>query len=79
MIRSLLHCLLFVIGMTVSGMAQAAPGAEAAIAAAVQAEMSAKAVPSVAVALVDRNGLIWSQAWGFATSIVSLRLSTVSA
>lgn len=66
MIRSLLTCLLFVIGMTVSGTAQAAPGAEAAIAAAVQAEMSTKAVPSIAVALVDRNGLIWSQAWGFA-------------
>ncbi|MDO9363817.1 MAG: serine hydrolase domain-containing protein, partial [Sphingopyxis sp.] len=66
MIRSLLNCLLFVIGMTVSGMAQAAPEAEAAIAAAVQAEMSAKQVPSIAVALVDRDGLIWSKAWGFA-------------
>ena len=34
------------------------------IAAAANAEISDKAIPSIAVALVDRTGVIWSGAWG---------------
>lgn len=36
----------------------------AAVAAAAQAEVADKGVPSIAVALVDRGGVIWSGAWG---------------
>lgn len=36
------------------------------IAAAAQAELADKVLPSVAIALVDRKGVIWSNAWGFA-------------
>ncbi|WP_419816590.1 serine hydrolase [Glacieibacterium sp.] len=35
-----------------------------AVAAAAQAEISDKAIPSIAIALVDRSGVIWSGAWG---------------
>ncbi|WP_182912073.1 serine hydrolase [Sphingomonas cavernae] len=36
------------------------------IAAAAQSEVADKALPSVAIALVDRTGVIWSNAWGSA-------------
>lgn len=35
-----------------------------AVEAAVQAELADKALPSMAVALVDRSGVVWSGAWG---------------
>ena len=47
---------------------QAAPAengqARAAIEAAVRAELADKQPPSIAIALVDRNGVIWSSGWG---------------
>ena len=38
--------------------------AAAAIATAVEAEIADKAIPSIAVALIDRSGVVWSRAWG---------------
>jgi CubicO group peptidase (beta-lactamase class C family)/D-alanyl-D-alanine dipeptidase len=57
---------MFVIGLSVASAVQAAPPPTDAIAHAAQWEMTAKKVPSIAIALVDRNGIVWSQAWGYA-------------
>lgn len=40
--------------------------ATAAIEAAAQAELADKQIPSIAIALVDRNGVVWSKAFGYA-------------
>lgn len=42
--------------------------ARAAIEAAARAELADKQAPSIAIALVNRDGLIWSSAWGMADS-----------
>ena len=52
--------------MTAPTAAAASPALEARIDAAARWEIDAKAVPSIAIALVDRTGLVWSRAWGFA-------------
>jgi CubicO group peptidase (beta-lactamase class C family)/D-alanyl-D-alanine dipeptidase len=68
MIRPLRSVLLLVIGLGIAGVAHAAPPAPPteAIAEAAQWEMREKAVPSIAIALVDRTGIVWSQAFGYA-------------
>ena len=38
------------------------------IAAAAQWELKEKEVPSIAIALFDRSGIVWSEAWGYADS-----------
>jgi CubicO group peptidase (beta-lactamase class C family)/D-alanyl-D-alanine dipeptidase len=63
---------LFAAASALPGIALAAPAAKqppaapAALDAAVRAEMEQKAIPSVALALVDGTGVIWSGGWGFA-------------
>lgn len=58
-----------------------APGARSAqadavaraVAAAAEGEVADKAIPSIAVALVDRDGVIWSGAWGTADAAARTR------
>jgi CubicO group peptidase (beta-lactamase class C family)/D-alanyl-D-alanine dipeptidase len=66
MIRPLRFAVLLVIGLFMTTAVQAAPPPTGAIAKAARWEMAAKAIPSIAIALVDRNGIVWSQAWGYA-------------
>lgn len=68
---ALSSCILSVCALPGVTMAQTqvAPDASVAVAAraiatAAQAEIADKGVPSIAVALVDRGGVIWSGAWG---------------
>ncbi|WP_404713942.1 serine hydrolase [Sphingomonas sp. MMS24-J13] len=48
------------------------------IAAAARWEIETKAVPSIAIALVDRNGVVWSQAWGHADAEGKVPATTAS-
>ena len=67
MTRLLRAAYILLIGLAVQAPLQAAPDAPvAAIGAAAQWELKEKAVPSIAIALVDRGGVVWSQAWGHA-------------
>ena len=45
--------------------------ARAAIEAAARTELADKQVPSIAIALVDRNGVIWSSGWGMGGATVT--------
>ncbi|MCW6531025.1 serine hydrolase [Sphingomonas sp. MMSM20] len=73
------------IGLAASPAALAAPAASgdvitppqvaavaARVAAAAQAEVADKQIPSIAIALVDRSGVVWQQAWGDAGAADSL-------
>lgn len=42
------------------------------VAAAAQAEVADKQTPSIAIALVDRSGVVWQQAWGEAGAVDAL-------
>ena len=45
-----------------------APAVIAALEGAARAELEDKKIPSIALAIVDRNGIVWSGAWGKATA-----------
>lgn len=45
--------------------ARLSPAVPAALDAAVRGELGQKAIPSLAIALVDRSGVLWSGGWGF--------------
>lgn len=64
MLRYLLVALFLLVSF--GSVARAAPPPTDDIAAAAQWELKEMAVPSIAIALVDRSGVVWSQAWGFA-------------
>ena len=67
MIKRLCATVFLSLALTLGASAQAAtPSPTEAIAKAVQWEIAAKEVPSIAVALVDRTGLVWTQAFGTA-------------
>jgi CubicO group peptidase (beta-lactamase class C family)/D-alanyl-D-alanine dipeptidase len=72
------HALLLLLALAAAPLRAAPPAAAERIAAAVQWEMEAKAIPSVAVALVDRNGVVWSQAWGHADAAGKVLATTAS-
>lgn len=46
--------------------AKVSPGVLAALDAAARIELEQKAIPSIAIALVDRSGVLWAGGWGFA-------------
>jgi len=53
-----------------SGHSTLAASVQAAMEVAARAERDDKQIPSIAVAIVDRNGIVWSSAWGNATQDV---------
>jgi len=63
----MLRCLCLALFLLGGGLAaQAASPPTDRIAAAAQWELKEMAMPSIAIALVDRSGVVWSQAWGHA-------------
>lgn len=65
MIRAFAAALLVCAAPAAAQPAELAP-VTASVAAAAQAELADKEIPSIAVALVDRGGVVWSRAWGTA-------------
>lgn len=65
MIRAFAAALLVCAAPAAAQPAELAP-VTASVAAAAQAELADKDIPSIAVALVDRSGIVWSRAWGTA-------------
>lgn len=65
MIRALVVTALVCAAPAAAQPAELAPVA-ASVEAAAQAELADKEIPSIAVALVDRSGVVWSRAWGTA-------------
>lgn len=67
MTRWLYLASLFLIGLILAVPAAAAPAPPAdAIAGAAKWEIENEKIPSIAIALVDKGGVVWSGAWGFA-------------
>jgi CubicO group peptidase (beta-lactamase class C family)/D-alanyl-D-alanine dipeptidase len=72
------HLLLAILAAMALPAHAATPAAADKIAAAAKWEIETKAIPSIAIALVDRNGVVWSQAWGHADADGKVPATTAS-